>query len=220
MSNNVDNANKDVNDYFLRYAASPMSERPYHHGNLRAALLQEAERTVRENGTQALSLRELARAVGVSHAAPRRHFPDRQALLDALADTGFARLGTELKEAADGAGDAFEPRMHAIGAAYVRFATRDAALLELMYAAKHRPAATDLQAAADRAFAVVLDLIHQGQEEGALERDDPERVGFVLFATIHGIASLVTAGVIPADRCDELVHDAIAQLLRGARAPV
>jgi AcrR family transcriptional regulator len=196
-----------------------VSERPYHHGNLRAALLDEAERTVRERGTQELSLRELARAAGVSHAAPRRHFPDRQALLDALADTGFARLGAELRAAADGAGDAFEPRMHAIGAAYVQFATRDAALLELMYAAKHRESATDLHAAADRAFAVVLDLIHQGQEEGALERDEPERVGFVLFATIHGIASLVTAGVIPPDRRDELVHDAITQLLRGARAP-
>ena len=61
--------------------------------------------------------------------------------------------------------------MHAIGAAYVQFATRDAALLELMYTAKHRESATD-HAAADRAFAVVLDLIHQGQEEGALERDE------------------------------------------------
>jgi len=196
-----------------------MSERPYHHGNLRAALLAEAERTVRERGSQALSLRELARAAGVSHAAPRRHFSDRQALLDALADTGFARLGAELRTAADAAGEAFAPRMHAIGAAYVEFATRDAALLDLMYAAKHRDTATDLHAAADRAFAVVLELIHQGQEEGALERDDPERVGFVLFAAIHGIASLVTAGVIPADRRDELVNDAISQFLRGARAP-
>ena len=51
-----------------------MGERLYHHGNLRAALLEQAELTVREQGAQALSLRELARAVGVSHGAPRRHF--------------------------------------------------------------------------------------------------------------------------------------------------
>ena len=68
------------------------TERPYHHGNLRGALLDAAERTVRERGVQALSLRELAREIGVSHGAPRRHFPDRQALLDALAESGFERL--------------------------------------------------------------------------------------------------------------------------------
>ena len=65
------------------------SSRPYHHGNLREALLVQAMTTLREGGVEALSLRELARAVGVSHAAPRRHFPDRQALLDALAERGL-----------------------------------------------------------------------------------------------------------------------------------
>src|ERR1700761_521374 len=115
-----------------------MSERPYHHGNLRSALLDAAERTVRERGVGELSLRELARDVGVSHGAPRRHFPDRQALLDALAESGFERLGRELRAALDGAGDKFEERLHATGAAYIRFATEDPALLELMFAGKHR----------------------------------------------------------------------------------
>ena len=54
-----------------------MAERPYHHGNLRTALLDAAERTMRDRGVQDLSLRELARDVGVSHGAPRRHFADR-----------------------------------------------------------------------------------------------------------------------------------------------
>ena len=75
-------------------------------------------------------------------------------------------------------------------AAYVRFATRDAALLELMFAGKHREPTGALDEAAERAFAVMLELIEQGQAEGALERGDPERVGLVLFATIQGIAAL------------------------------
>src|SRR6202008_3979614 len=120
--------------------------RPYHHGNLREALLDRAEGTRRERGVQELSLRELAREVGVSHAAPRRHFADKQALLDALAEEGFERLGRELREAMDAAGGAdesggsgavggsFEARLDAFARAYVRFATRDAALLELMFA--------------------------------------------------------------------------------------
>jgi hypothetical protein len=78
MSNNVVDDNNDVNVYFCRYGPEAMTERPYHHGNLRTALLTQAERTVRERGVKELSLRELARDVGVSHAAPRRHFPDRR----------------------------------------------------------------------------------------------------------------------------------------------
>jgi len=78
-----------------------MAERPYHHGNLRVVLLAEAERTLREDGIERLSLRDLARQAGVSHAAPRRHFADRQALLDALAVAGFLRLSDELREAID-----------------------------------------------------------------------------------------------------------------------
>jgi AcrR family transcriptional regulator len=194
-----------------------VTERPYHHGNLRAALLEQAARTVRDRGVQDLSLRELAREVGVSHGAPRRHFPDRQALLDALAESGFERLGAELRTTVDGAGDDFQARLQATATAYVRFATRDAELLELMFAGKHREQSGALHEAADRAFAVILELIEQGQAEGALERGEPERVGLVLFATIQGVAALVTGGMVEAGQLDELVADATAHFLRGSR---
>src|SRR5258708_6438189 len=162
-----------------------MADRPYHHGNLRRALLDAAERTVRERGVQELSLRELARDVGVSHGAPRRHFPDRQALLDALAETGFERLRAELRAAVDAAGDDFEARLHATAAAYIRFATADPELLELMFTAKHREDAVALQAAAEHTFAVMMEVVVQGQAEGLLDPGDPERVGLVLFASIQ-----------------------------------
>jgi AcrR family transcriptional regulator len=194
-----------------------MSERPYHHGNLSAALLEAAERTVRERGVQDLSLRELAREVGVSHGAPRRHFSDRQALIDALAENGFARLGAELRSAADGAGADFEARLQATALAYVRFAIRDAALLELMFAGKREQAHSGrLHDAADRAFSVILELIEQGQAEGLLEPVDPERIGLVLFASVQGAAALVTAGIVEPGELDGLVGDAIAHFLRGS----
>ena len=195
-----------------------MNERPYHHGNLRTALLAQAERTVRERGVQDLSLRQLARDVGVSHGAPRRHFPDRQALLDALAEAGFARLGAELRSAVVDAGEDFQARVRATATAYIRFATRDAALLELMFAGKHQAQSGALQEAADRAFSILLELIEQGQADGVLEPGEPERVGLVLFATIQGIAALITGGMIHAEQLDDLVADAIAHFLRGSRA--
>jgi AcrR family transcriptional regulator len=217
MDNNVSADNNAVNDNFCSLGCEPMNERPYHHGNLRTALLAQAERTVRERGVQDLSLRELARETGVSHGAPRRHFPDRQALLDALAQMGFARLGAELRAAADSAGEDFQARLRATAAAYIRFATQDAALLELMFAGKHREQSGALSQAAERAFSVMLELIQQGQAVHALVPGEPERVGLVLFATIQGIAALLNGGMVGADKLDELVGDAITQFLGGSR---
>ncbi len=195
-----------------------MAARPYHHGNLRVELLTQAERTVRERGVDQLSLRDLARQTGVSHGAPRRHFPDRQALLDALAQAGFERLGGELRAAAAGAGEEFEARLRATASAYINFAIRDANLLELMFAGKHRDPSGGLEQAADAAFSVLFELIGQGQEEGILEPGEPDRVGLVLFATVQGIAALITGGMIEPDQLDGLVAEAIARFLRGSRA--
>jgi AcrR family transcriptional regulator len=193
--------------------------RPYHHGSLRSALLAAAERTLRERGVEQLSLRELARQLGVSHGAPRRHFADRQALLDALAEAGFTRLGTELRAAVNNAGDTFPARLQAAAAAYVRFATDDAALLDLMFAGKHREEAPTLRDASERTFSIMIELIEQGQSEGAIEPGDPQRVGLLLFATTHGIAALDTAGLVPAERLEELLSDAVEHFLRSMREP-
>jgi AcrR family transcriptional regulator len=196
-----------------------MADRPYHHGNLRVALLAQAEQTLREQGLEGLSLRELARQTGVSHGAPRRHFADRQALLDALAESGFARLGAELRAAAESAGEGYEARLRATATAYVRFAISDASLLELMFAGKQREQAGALHEAADRAFSVILELIKEGQANAALEPDDPGHIGLVLFATMQGLAALVTAGIVAPEQVDGLVGDATARFLHGPRLP-
>jgi AcrR family transcriptional regulator len=203
----------------LHIPMTATADRPYHHGNLRAALLEQAEETLREGGVEQLSLRDLARQVGVSHGAPRRHFSDRQALLDALAENGFERLGAELRAAVNGAGNGFEDRLRATAMAYVRFAVRDSALLELMFAGKHRDPSSALHVAAERSFSIMIELIVQGQGSGALRAGDPERVGLVLFATLQGIAALVSAGMVARDQVDGLVSDATAYFVRGSRAP-
>ena len=189
----------------------------YHHGNLRTALLDAAERSLRRHGAEQLSLRELAREAGVSHAAPRRHFPDRQALLDALAEAGFARLDAELRAALAAAGEDFAPRLHAMAAAYLRFATEDAALLELMFAGKHREGADRLVAAAAAPFGLMQGLIAQGQEQGVLEPGDPEHTGIVLFATLQGIATLINGNLVAPALLDGIVATAVDQFIRGSR---
>jgi AcrR family transcriptional regulator len=197
----------------------PTDDRPYHHGNLRTALLDAAERGLRESGADQLSLRDLAREIGVSHAAPRRHFPDRQALLDALAVAGFERLDSTLRTALASAGEDFPARVRTTMTAYTRFATENAALLELMYTSKHRPGATQIVEAAEAPFRLMGELILQGQEEGALQTCAPEQIGIVLFATLQGIASIINGGFIKPELLDGLVETAVEQFLRGARPP-
>ncbi|WP_067968223.1 TetR/AcrR family transcriptional regulator [Nocardiopsis trehalosi] len=195
-------------------------QRPYHHGNLRSAILDAAERQLRERGADQLSLRDLAREIGVSHAAPRRHFADRRALLDALAEAGFLRLGDALRTSLAEADDAFPARLHDAVLAFARFATENAALLELMNSAKHRPGASRIPEAAEAAFGQVFALIEEGQERGALEHGDPERIGIILYATVQGITTLVNGGMIAAERLDGLIATAVEQFLRGARPPL
>jgi AcrR family transcriptional regulator len=196
-----------------------MTDRPYHHGRLRTALLAEAERTLREKGIEALSLRDLARQAGVSHAAPRRHFADRQALLDALAETGFTRLGDEVCAAIDDAGQDYQARLRAAATSYVRFAARDAALLELMFAAKNAGQPDALREASARLFTAVGDLIGQGQQAGTLPPGDPERLRLLLIATLQGIAALVTSGRAPARQIDALITDAVALFTPNRHLP-
>jgi AcrR family transcriptional regulator len=195
--------------------AVAVTARPYHHGNLRAALLEQAERTLAEGGD--LSLRELARQAGVSHAAPRRHFAGKQALLDALAEDGFERLGGELRAAMAEAED-FDGRLLAFARAYVGFATEHAALLELMFAGKHRPgAAASLREAADLAFAAPLALIAEAQAKGEVVPGDPEQVGTVAFATLQGLAALVNGGMLDRAGLDDTVAGAVERLVLGLR---
>lgn len=196
-----------------------VAARPYHHGNLREALLERGRVVLRERGVGALSLRELARDVGVSHGAPRRHFPDRQALLDALALVGFARLGAALRGAVEQAPGDVPDQMRAAAHAYIAFATHDAELLELMFASKHGDHADQLERAADDAFSAMLELLVRGQADGILPAGDPERVGLIHLATIQGIASLVNGGMVAPEQVDGLVEDAVAQMLSPAVRP-
>ncbi|OEU85988.1 hypothetical protein DB35_10965 [Streptomyces abyssalis] len=194
-----------------------MRARSYHHGNLRAALLARAEETVRERGVQALSLRELARETGVSHGAPRRHFGDRQALLDALAEDGFVRLGQALDGAVRDAEPDCTARLQALAGAYVRFATRHAALLELMYTGKHREGAESVHAAAEQAFAVSLGVISEAQGSGELVPGDPESLAQVALATLHGLAAMANSGMLDVEELETVVPDAVERLLSGLR---
>ncbi|MEI7931690.1 MAG: TetR/AcrR family transcriptional regulator, partial [Alphaproteobacteria bacterium] len=115
----------------------PEEARPYHHGDLRRALITAAERILEREGPNALSLRAVAREAGVSAAAPYHHFKDKDELLAAVAHTGFEKLAEAMAKASDQVDDPYK-RVNAIGVAYVCFARDNRALYHLMYDSSRR----------------------------------------------------------------------------------
>jgi AcrR family transcriptional regulator len=107
--------------------------RPYHHGDLRTAVLAAAEQILESEGVEALTLRAVARSVGVSHTAPKNHFGDLEGLLSELAAVGYLRYGATLSGAMNQAGADPRLRLRAMGRAYVGFARGHPGMFMLMF---------------------------------------------------------------------------------------
>lgn len=173
-----------------------MTERSYHHGNLREALLERAWESIDAGGVDALSLRQLARDVGVSHGASARHFSDRTALLDAVAVAGFTRMNEALAAAVEQSAP-FGGRLRAAGFAYIGFAVAHPAILEVMYKAKHHlDASGELRERSRASMAMVVAFVAAAQAAGEIPEGDAERRALVIFASVHGVAALATADLL------------------------
>ncbi len=174
-------------------------KKPYHHGNLRAALLEAARARLAEGAEATLSLRDLAARVGVSVNATYRHFDNKEALLMELAAEGFDALRAGLLGAVAKLGTA-EPieRLHAAGEAYVHFAHQDRALFQLMFGREGRFAEYErFRRATEAAFAVVVEGVAAVQE---VAMDDPSatKAAIAAWSLVHGFAILSLGGYLEA----------------------
>lgn len=159
---------------------------PYHHGNLRQALLEAGLVILEKEGEAGLGLRDLARAVGVSSAAPYRHFDSRAALLEALAVTGFQRFIARMNAVTGGAPD--HP-LAAMGRAYVLFALENPNLFRLMFSPElKKDARPGLLMAEDAAFGTLRKVLGDDQR-GRIK-------AIAAWAKVHGLAVLMLDGRI------------------------
>lgn len=185
----------------------------YHHGDLRQAVLDAAVQTIEENGVGSINLRDLARTVGVSHAAPAHHFGDKAGLMTAIAAEGFDLLA-EGMEASAGRSDALIES----GVAYVRFAVGHPAHFAVMFRPElYRPDDPSVLAAEGRSRAALRGAVGSiGPEHRGL---DPLGTTVAAWSFVHGFATLWLQGVLP----DEIGVDpesavrASASVLFGAR---
>jgi AcrR family transcriptional regulator len=164
---------------------------PYHHGDLRSALIDAAVRTIEDVGPAAMSLREVARRAGVTHPAVTYHFGDKAGLLTAVAAEGYRLLGDALSQA--------QPRTAGLlemGVAYVRFAVTHRAYFEVMY----RPELYDqTDPALKRAKAATAVLLYGSRHPDVEQLSN----GIAAWAIVHGIATLWLNGNLP----PQLGHD-------------
>jgi AcrR family transcriptional regulator len=174
--------------------ASPRQN--YHHGDLRSALLATGVRLLEGSGNADIGLREIAREVGVSATAVYRHFPDKDALLAALAETGFERLAAaQLKAAARYRNKAAAFR--AIGRAYVRFALANPALFRIMTSHMHLTGANGSRGD-NRAAALLRERIAELLPAAASEKRRTV-TALQAWALVHGLAMLILGGQVPHD---------------------
>ncbi|WP_082093228.1 TetR/AcrR family transcriptional regulator [Demequina sediminicola] len=168
-----------------------MSEKTaYHHGALREALLQEGHDLLAETGPEQFSLNALARRVGVSPAAPYRHFTDRNHLIDAIADAGYELFGAALGDAVRKASDPGDA-VRGIVRAYLSFAATHATYFSVMFRDRQdRP-----NAVGPPSFTTFADAITAAQRSGHLNpHDDAAGIARAIWAGVHGAAVLTSTG--------------------------
>lgn len=199
-----------------------MTARSYHHGDLHRTLLEAAAPALERVGVEALSLRQLARDIGVSHAAPGRHFRDKQALLAALAEDGFRRLAAELAVISGEVptdADAARTQFDTLVQCYVKFAREQPTLLALMFGMKHSPDAHEgLLEAGHWSMEIVTTAALNMQEIGAIAAGDAQEIALTIFAAAHGVAILVSGGFVDAVTGERLIARTCATLWQGLQS--
>ncbi len=166
----------------------------YHHGNLRDALVSEARRLISKFGLDRFKIADACRCLGVSTAAPYRHFPDRDALLHAVCAQAFVELGEELQKAR-----AKHPRgsvdaVIEIGKSYLHFVTHDPELFELLWGSmrstQDAEAEAEAMAIGSTCFQVLIDAVEDVLKAQGLNHISTIDVALPLWSFVQGLASL------------------------------
>jgi len=199
-------------------ATAKSSKKTYHHGDLKAALLAAAVKIIREEGEDALTMRHLAAAAGVSRTAPYHHFNNKQGLLSAIAEEGFRKFDevvfAPLRKRSEQ--DARQ-RLRGFVADWVHFATENPEYYNLMYGPKvwREGDASDGHAEGARNyFQNNIADIRYWQERGLVNPDmDPRHFAQVLWAALHGTSRLLIDGIYMKSDFSESMCNGVADML-------
>lgn len=187
-----------------------MSDR-YHHGDLRAALLDTAAAMIAENGVENLTIRGLAQRIGVSHTASYRHFATKNALLAAVAEDGFNRLVARLRAIREAQPADPLLALSRMFTAYVEFAVENPTHYRLMYGEEvfNRQEYPELTAVSRQVFSEVYLVVTQGQQAHLIKPTPPIRIACTCWAMAHGVSLLILNGILPLTESVEVTAQSV-----------
>lgn len=200
---------KDFKPVAKHKDSKPKSEETtYHHGDLRNALIQVGMEILAQEGANALSLREVARRAGVSHAAPYRHFADKDALIEAIAAEVGGKLTPYLKNAQARFPDDYRAQFLEMGWAYVLFGLENPAQLRVMFGSF----VTTENIAFREAFELLVETIQKGQAAGVFVNENPYSLAMATWAMVHGLTVLmVENSIIPREVLETTTKEHLAR---------
>jgi AcrR family transcriptional regulator len=169
----------------------------YHHGDLRRAVIEAAFALVRKDGLRALTLREVARQIGVTHAAPYHHFKDREALLAALQEVAFGELDAAMRAQKQGVEDARE-ELFVLGRAYIDFARERPDRFQVMFQRGEAVSDMEPNAAGRATFQHLVDAVARCQASGVAPPGDAYALALSSWSLVHGFAALWVEGPLAA----------------------
>ena len=195
--------------------------RPYHHGDLRRAIIETALDMLAEEKGWQFTLREVARRAGVSHAAPYKHFPDKAALLAELAMIGFDRLRHALSAAKPEAPETLRDEITPIARAYLAYGTENPALYRLMFSAEEGKAVgMHLNERALAVFDILREILRLGQAAGSIRKRPIEGQAAAGWGLIHGLTMLAIDGLLVPEKVGLAPLDAaLSALVEGLGSP-
>ena len=173
--------------------------KPYHHGDLREEILCAASRLLEQHNISSLSLRAVAKEVGVSHTAPYRHFKDKESLLAGIASLGFDRLAAQLAEAVVSNPNDPAAQLQESGHQYVKMSLQNPQCTQLMFSGILPCDDTypELRLSGDAAFDGLKLMIEEGQNRGVFKQGDVEILALAAWSGIHGLSMLLISGNLP-----------------------
>jgi AcrR family transcriptional regulator len=193
----------------------------YQHGDLRRALVQAGLKLLSEKGVDGLSLRAAAELTGVSHAAPYRHFRDKDALVAAIAEEGVRLLTAAMRQEIEASGArSVLTRLRAAGRGYLSFAMRHPAYCRTIFGqpiwSEEGPEWASLRASGEEAYGVLRGLVVEGLKRGELRAGDPDQISLACWSLIHGFSMLTIESRLQSLREDPTRAGALLEALQGS----
>lgn len=194
----------------------------YHHGNLKEALLDTALELIDAEGLEAVTLREITQRLGTSRSAVYRHFESKEALIQGVIEKGYAYLDELISPIFLDKEHTLDERFEKMGRTYLEFAIKRPNLYRLLFGEKYqyeREAVCDYRDENKATgFYVLIALLREAQEAGIIAPVDPMVQAATVWASIHGLASLLIDGhLLMSDKLDEIYRYSQGVLLKGLR---